>query len=79
MKSYRKVFNGTVSMGMVTGKQQDYDADFVFGTIQTISKEETLKHYERDHWDLIIIDEAHHSSAASYKRIMDYFIVSGLE
>lgn len=64
----------TVSMGMVTGKQQDYDADFVFGTIQTISKEETLKHYERDHWDLIIIDEAHHSSAASYKRIMDYFI-----
>ena len=74
MKSYRKVFNGTVSMGMVTGKQQDYDADFVFGTIQTISKEETLKHYERDHWDLIIIDEAHHSSAASYKRIMDYFI-----
>ena len=30
MKSYRKVFNGTVSMGMVTGKQQDYDADFVF-------------------------------------------------
>ena len=74
MKSYRKVFNGTVSMGMVTGKQQDYDSDFVFGTIQTISKEETLKHYERDHWDLIIIDEAHHSSAASYKRIMDYFI-----
>ena len=59
---------------MVTGKQQDYDSDFVFGTIQTISKEETLKHYERDHWDLIIIDEAHHSSAASYKRIMDYFI-----
>ena len=74
LKSYRKVFNGTVSMGMVTGKQQDYDADFVFGTIQTISKEETLKHYERDHWDLIIIDEAHHSSAASYKHIMDYFI-----
>ena len=30
-------------MGVVTGKQQEYDADFVFGTIHMISKEETLK------------------------------------
>lgn len=73
MKSYRKVFDGKVSMGMVTGKYQDYDADFVFATVQTLSKEDTLKRYEKDHWDLIIIDEAHHSSADSYKKIMDYF------
>lgn len=73
MKSYRKVFDGTVSMGLVTGKSQDYDADFVFATVQTLSKEDTLKRYQKDQWDLIIIDEAHHSSAASYKKIMDYF------
>ena len=42
-KSYRKVFDRKVSMGMVTGKYQDYDADFVFATVQTLSKEETLK------------------------------------
>lgn len=73
LKSYRKVFNGTVSMGMITGKRQDYDADFVFATMQTISKEGNLLRYEKKHWDLIIIDEAHHSSADSYKRIMNYF------
>ena len=73
LKSYRKVFDGKVSMGMVTGKDQDYHADFVFATVQTLSKEDTLKRYTRDHWDLIIIDEAHHSSADSYKKIMDYF------
>lgn len=73
MKSYRKVFDGKVSMGMVTGKYQDYDADFVFATVQTLSKEDTLKRYKKDDWDLIIIDEAHHSSADSYKKIMDYF------
>ena len=76
LKSYRKVFDGKVSMGMVTGKYQDYDADFVFATVQTLSKEETLKKYKKDHWDLIIIDEAHHSSADSYKKIMDYFTPS---
>ena len=74
LKSYRKVFDGKVSMGMVTGKCQNYDADFVFATVQTMSKEEILKKYKKDHWDLIIIDEAHHSSADSYKKIMDYFM-----
>ncbi|MBQ5674885.1 MAG: DUF3427 domain-containing protein, partial [Lachnospiraceae bacterium] len=73
LKSYRKIFDGKVSMGMVTGKYQDYNADFVFATVQTLSKAETLNRYKKDHWDLIIIDEAHHSSADSYKKIMDYF------
>ena len=73
LKSYRKVFGSQVSMGMVTGKYQDYDADFVFATIQTLSKTDILSQYNREHWDLIIIDEAHHSSADSYKKIMDYF------
>ena len=73
LKSYRKVFDGKISMGMVTGKYQDYDADFVFATVQTLSKEETLSRYKKEHWDLIIIDETHHSSADSYKKIMDYF------
>ena len=73
LKSYRKVFDGKVSMGMVTGKYHDYDADVVFATIQTLSKADILKGYEKEHWDLIIIDEAHHSSADSYKKIMNYF------
>lgn len=73
LKSYRKVFGGQVSMGMVTGNRQDYDADIVFATVQTLSKDETLQRYQKDTWDLIIIDEAHHSSAGSYKKVMDYF------
>ena len=73
LKSYRKVFDGKVSMGMVTGKHQDYEADFVFATVQTLGKAENLAKYEKEHWDLIIIDEAHHSSAESYKKVMEYF------
>lgn len=56
LKSYRKVFDGKVSMGMVTGKYQDYDADFVFATVQTLNKEDTLRRYKKEHWDLIIIE-----------------------
>lgn len=73
MKSYRKVFGGQVVMGMVTGKHQKYDADFVFATIQTLSKDEILEKYGKTAFDAIVIDEAHHSAANSYKKVMDYF------
>ncbi len=73
MKSYRRVFSGRKTMGLVTGAYRDYDADYVFATIQTLSKTENLKRYDKEHWDAIVIDEAHHSSADSYKRVFDYF------
>ena len=73
IKSYRKVFGGSVSMVMVTGKYQEYDKDYIFATIQTLSKEETLQRYSRQRFDAIVIDEAHHSAANSYKKVLDYF------
>lgn len=73
MKSYRRVFSGRKTMGLVTGAYRDYDADYVFATIQTLSKTENLNRYDKEHWDAIVIDEAHHSSADSYKRVFDYF------
>ena len=74
LKSYKKVFGIDISMGLVTGKYQDYNTDFIFATIQTLSKDEVLKKYDRQAFDVIVIDEAHHSSANSYKKVMDYFI-----
>ena len=73
LKSYRKVFGNDISMGLETGKHQDFDVDFIFATIQTLSKDEVLKKYDRQAFDAIVIDEAHHSSASSYKKVMDYF------
>lgn len=41
--------------------------------IQTLSKEENLHRYEKTAFDAIVIDEAHHSAANSYKKVLDYF------
>ena len=57
----------------MTGKYQEYDKDFIFATIQTLSKEENLHRYEKNAFDAIVIDEAHHSAANSYKKVLDYF------
>ena len=60
-------------MGLVTGNYQDYDSDVIFATIQTFSKENVLGKYDRTAFDAIVVDEAHHSAADSYKKVMDYF------
>lgn len=73
LKSYRKVFGSKVSMGLVSGNHQNYNVDYVFATVQTLSKVEHLKMFQPDYFDAVIYDEAHHTSANSYKRIMDYF------
>lgn len=74
-KSFRKVFGDSVSMGMISGTlgRSDYDKDYIFATIQTFCKESTLQHFAKDHFDVIIYDEAHHITADSYKKVMDYF------
>ena len=72
-KSFERVFNETVSTGLVTGKYQEYSADHIFATVQTMSKNEVMQKYSTDTFDAIIIDEAHHSAADSYRMIMEYF------
>ena len=73
LKSFRNVFGPNVTMGLESGKYNDSDADFIFATMQTICKDDRLRKFGRNDFDAIIIDEAHHSAANSYKKIMDYF------
>ena len=72
-KSYQKVFGNNVSMGLVGAGYSDYDADYVFATVQTLNRDEHLYKYNTDDFDCIILDEAHHSSADTYQKVMNYF------
>ncbi|MGN0240263.1 MAG: DEAD/DEAH box helicase family protein [Candidatus Weimeria sp.] len=73
LESYRKVLGSGYTYGIVSGNEKDYDADYIFATVQTMSKEDVLEHFERNAFQTIIIDEVHHAAAGSYKRIMEYF------
>lgn len=72
--SFETVFGNSIRTGLVSGKEHDYNADFVFATVQTLSKKENLDKFPRDYFDACIYDEAHHTSAGSYKRVMDYYM-----
>ena len=72
-RSYQKVFSNQVSMGIVGGGYSEYDKDYVFAMIQTLNKDDYLKKYKPNAFDCIILDEAHHSSANTYQKVMSYF------
>ena len=72
-KSYEKVFSKSVSMGLVGAGYSDYDADYIFATVQTLSRDEHLLQYASDHFDAICLDEAHHVPADTYQKVMKHF------
>lgn len=72
-RSYEKVFGKTVSMGLVGAGHRDYDRDYVFATVQTLNRDTHLLEYQPDEFDCIVLDEAHHTSADTYQKVMNYF------
>ena len=73
MKSFRKVYGSSKSMGLLSGNAKDFDADILFATMQTMAKEDVMARFCQVAFDVIVIDEVHRAGAASYRRIMDFF------
>lgn len=83
LASYRNVFGNRhedrspLRYAFLTGGEKGLEAakaaDLVFSTMQILSKPHILEHFAPREFDVICEDEAHHTGAESYRRIMDYF------
>jgi len=73
MKTFKRLLGDNIKMGVYSGGTQEIDADYIFSTVQTISKPEHLEKFDKNHFDYIVIDETHRAGADSYKRLMEYF------
>jgi superfamily II DNA or RNA helicase/HKD family nuclease len=73
METYQHLFGSHIKMGIYSGSSRELNADFIFSTVQTISKDEHIQQFAKDHFDYIVIDETHRAGAASYQKIMTYF------
>ena len=73
MDTFKSIFKNTRTMGIFSGNRKETNANFLFSTIQTISKNENLELFNKNHFDYIVIDETHRAGAESYKRVLDYF------
>ena len=59
--------------GIYSGSTKRRDAKYLFATVQTLSKTANLEQFDPDDFDYIIVDEAHRSSAATYRKILNHF------
>lgn len=73
MESFKKIFGDEKTMGLYSGNNRELENDFIFSTVQTISKQSHLDQFKRNHFDYIIIDETHRAGADSYRRLIDFF------
>ncbi|WP_246206734.1 DEAD/DEAH box helicase family protein [Virgibacillus ihumii] len=71
-KTYEKLLpNRNITFGMLTGTKKEFEADYIFATIQTLSR--YYHQLDPGAFDYIIYDEAHHATADTYQHIIDYF------
>ncbi|MCC8163958.1 MAG: DEAD/DEAH box helicase, partial [Lachnospiraceae bacterium] len=84
MESYKKVFGRKSEDGadyqyaLLSGNTSSdiesiKNADLIFATMQMMSKDSILQKFSPDAFSVICLDEAHHSGAGSYQKIMEYF------
>lgn len=71
MKTFARVFGATRTYGIYTGKKQDLDCDFLFSTNTMMARH--CYEFDKNAFQYICMDEAHHATASSYKTIMNYF------
>jgi superfamily II DNA or RNA helicase len=71
--TFIKVFGDPGACGKLSGFSKDWDKPFLFATVQTLSREDTLNYFAAEAFDYIIVDEFHHAEAATYRKVIDHF------
>jgi len=72
LNTFRRI-RPTAVLGLYTGGEKAPDADVLFASIQTLGRTRHLDRFAPDTFDYIVVDEFHHASAQTYRRLIDYF------
>jgi superfamily II DNA or RNA helicase/HKD family nuclease/SOS-response transcriptional repressor LexA len=60
-------------VGLYAGQSRDTAVDVLCASVQTLSRSEHLERFAPHHFDYVVVDEFHHASAATYRRLLAYF------
>ena len=69
---FRNLFGDGYSYGMYNGKEKTTDrTDFLFANLQSVNLHKDA--FDPEEFAFIIVDEAHHSPATTYREAIEYF------
>jgi superfamily II DNA or RNA helicase/diadenosine tetraphosphate (Ap4A) HIT family hydrolase/HKD family nuclease len=71
-ETFRRI-RPSAKFGRYGGGEYDRNVDVLFASIQTLGKQAHLDRFGRGQFDYIVVDEFHHASASTYRRLIDYF------
>jgi superfamily II DNA or RNA helicase len=74
LRQSRDVFRNVMpdcDAGMFTGDERVPDSEFLFASVQSLGW--NLDRWPSRQFDIMIVDEFHHASAPTYRRIIDHF------
>ncbi len=74
IKSFQEVIPEKLNdMGFFIGSKKEEEKEFIFSSIQTLSRMKNITKFSKDEFDYIVIDETHHSAAPTYEKLFSYF------
>ena len=62
------------TFGIEKAEEHSHGEDVVSASVQSLSKDNRLNNYAPDEFHTIIVDEAHHAAAPTYKKVLDHFV-----
>ena len=70
-----ETINKDLSVGIEQAENKAGYSDVVIASVPTLGRESSsrIEQYPKDYFKTIVVDEAHHAAAPSYRRILDYF------
>ncbi len=70
-----EIINKDLSVGIEQAENKAGYSDVVIASVPTLGRESSsrIEQYPKDYFKTIVVDEAHHAAAPSYRRILDYF------
>lgn len=68
-----KYYEGRCTYGVEKADEHASDEDVVSASVQSLCRDNRLSRYTSDAFSTIIVDEAHHAAAPTYKKILKHF------
>nr|WP_228530930.1 MULTISPECIES: DUF3427 domain-containing protein [Myxococcaceae] len=72
LKTFRRI-RPSAHFGRYSGQEKAPRADILFASIQTLGRQAHLDHFDPRAFDYIVVDEFHHASAKTYRRLLEHF------
>ncbi|MFF3610286.1 DUF3427 domain-containing protein [Streptomyces sp. NPDC002580] len=72
LRTYQEVLDDASFGELLHGGQDPEHWQHVFASVQSLNVQR-LEQFAPDYFDIIVIDEFHHATAATYRRVIDHF------